>query len=254
MKHSRILALSITAAVLVYALLCFVTVFSVSDVTTEYSIYQESEVSKAEEILSSYRGKNLVFINTEEIERRILEETSLKVLEIKKVYPFTLKASFFARQERFAVQREDGSYYILDDEYTVLHTRDTLVNPSDNLSDILIRFTVSDTVTLREKSTLSISDQALYDGLKTVVSAFSSPRDVIESLDIFQMPEEGNYRLNLRMRSGVTVEVYKFTSRTAEKISRGIAKYNALTDGDKLSGTINCYEKDSGEVVAVYTR
>lgn len=253
MKHQKLFIVSVILVFILYVVLSFITVFSVSDVKLTFSVYSDEDVSAACEILDSYKGKNLLFIDTGEVASRITEETSLKVEYVRKSYPYTLEAKIFAREERFVIE-SDGEYYVLDDEYTVLKTRSTPLNPSDGLSDVLLIFETEVQPVLNVKSELGYADEALYAALKTTVACFLSPRDLLESVTLTETEEAGNFRITVKMRTGTEMVIFKATARTEEKVNAGIAKYSALTDGDLLCGRVLCYEEDSGKITATYTR
>ncbi len=251
MKHFKLFIILSVLAVLVYTALCFNAVFALSDIQTEYSVYSNNDVEKAEEILSSYKRKNLLFLDTDEIAEKIVKETALKVDFIKKDFPGTLKVRLFARQERFALRSEDG-YYILDDEYTVIDFRESAASFSDALSNVVLTFDVKDEVFAESKKPLAISNSALLDSLKTAVSCFESPRDAIEKINVFETEEKGNYRMEIFLRSGVKIEIYKAVENVLDKTKAGLNKYAEIEQADKLDGVISCYQTVSGAIIASY--
>lgn len=254
MKYRKLLIASGTLTVILFIALAFFTVFRVYDVSVKYSVYSDEDYSTAEEVVSSYKGKNLVFLDAQEIADEIVEKTNLKVLSVKKVYPFTIEVELFSSEERFAIANENGGYYVLDVDYVVLKTRDTLVNPADGLSDVLLEFKTELKPSITLKSSLIYENEELFESLKTVASCFDSPRDRVYSISVIETAEKGNYRIEVIMRSGVVMQIRKATALTREKTLAGISKYESLKDNDLLSGTIECYEMDNGEVVSVYTK
>lgn len=255
MKYSKLFLISAILTTCLYVTLVLTTVFRVTDVNVKYSVYDDEDYTVATGILSSYKGKNLAFIDTDEIALKITENTSLKVRTIKKQYPFTLTADLYSSEERFAVKLKGiEGFYVLDVDYVAIKTRSTAVNPSDNLSDLLLIFDtkLQPEITLKEE--LRYDNELLLNSLKTAIRLFESPRDRLYSVTVTEMPEKDNYRLEFLTRSGVTIRIFKATEKTYEKVSAGIAKYQTLTDNDLLSGVIECLEKSDGQVVATYTK
>ncbi len=249
MKHRKLFLISVTALALLFVVLCFFAVFSVNDINVQYSVYSDSDKALCDEILDGYRGKNLLFLDVDDLKQEILDKTSLKVESITKQYPFTLNVKLFARQERFAIQTAQGDYYILDDEYTVIDKRQSPINGADNLSDIILEFITPDTLTLNLKAPLELSNDSLLQSLKLSLSCFDSPRDLIERVTVYKVDNEAdNYRLIFTFRSGVKMEVRKALDLPKEKTQAGLQKYLSLTDVDLFKGTIICYTLDSGEV------
>ncbi len=254
MKHKKLLLISAILTAVLYVVLVTVTLFRVSDVNVNYSVYSFEDYAVCEDILASYKGKSLVMLDAEEIALKITQNTNLKVRSIKKDYPFTLTLDLYSGEERFAVADGDSGYYVLDSDYVVLKKRDTFINPADGLSDLLLIFDTEAEPVVTLKKPLFYENQTVFDSLKTVVSAFDSPRDSLYSVRVIETEEKGNYRMELSMRSGVKILVFKATEKTKEKVLCGISKYRSLSDSDLITGKIECLERSTGEVTAVYTR
>lgn len=253
MKYKKLLLISGIATVILFSVLVSVTVFRTYDVVVNYSVYTSDETEDVENILSNYKGKNLLFLDANKIAEEITENTNFKVRGVTKKYPYTLVVDLYSEEERFAL-KEGDSYYVLDVDYVVLKTRDTAINPADGLSDVLLVFNTTETPTVTLKRPLEYANESLFSALKTAISCFESPRDSLYSVTVIETPEKGNYRIELLLRSGVKMQIQKADFKTYEKVSAGISKYRELTDNDLLSGVITCLERDDGQVVATYTK
>ena len=253
MNYKKTVLISGIIALCFYLALVFVTVTRVSDINVNYSAHSFEDYELCMEVLSDFKGKNLLFLNTEDVEERVVASTGFKVKSVKKRYPFTLEVNLYSDEERFAVIYND-EIYVLDNEYVVLKTRETLINPADNLSDVLIEFKTALKPTVELKKPLGYPDEVVFNALKTALSCFSSPRDYLSSVAVIETPEKGNYRIEINMRSGLKILVYKATEKTSEKVLAAISKYKELTDGDLICGVIESLMLDSGKITAVYTR
>lgn len=251
MKHKRALIFLLTTVIIAFAVLIFVGLFSVKDIDVNYSIYGDNEYDLVE-VLSKFKGKNLIFLDEEEVQKELEAKTVLKIDEIKKVYPSTIKVSVSSRQERFAIEGENGEYFIVDDEYAVVAIRNDIANNTDTLENVLVRFDVSDNLQFSLRSSLDFSNAILFS-FKTVADSFKSPRDEIEQIYVYETEERGNIRITVFMRSGVKIVLYKATERTQEKIVTAKNKLAGLADTDKLFGEIICLEREGGEIYATYT-
>lgn len=241
----------LTTVSIAFAVLVFVALFSVKDIDVCYSIYGENEYDCVK-ILSKYKGKNLLFLDEEEVRKELEAQTVLKINEVKKVYPSTIKVSVSSRQERFAIEGKKGEFFIVDDEYAVVAVRGDTTNNTDTLNNVLVRFDVSETLNFSVRSYLDFSSSVL-SSFKTVADAFDSPRDEIEEIFVYETEEKGNIRISVSMRSGVKIVLYKATERTQEKIVTAKNKLDGLDDTDKLFGEIICLERVDGEIYATYT-
>lgn len=253
MNYKKTVLISGIIATVLYLTLVFVTVFRVNDVNLNVSAYSFEDYGVCTEVLAKYKGKNLLFLNTDQVKDEIVRQTGFKVESVIKNYPYTLTVNLYSNEERFAIEYND-SIYVLDEEYVVMKTRDSLINPADNLSDVLLKFETTVQPVIEKKKPLVYSDDEVFTALKNAVAVFDSPRDVLSSVTVIETAEKGNYRIEMQMRSGVKLLVYKATEKTSEKVTEGILKYSELSDGDLIGGVIECLMLDSGKVTAVYTR
>ena len=252
MKHARLVIILSVLTTVAFAAMIFHVLFTVRDVNAYYSVYTDEEVEKAEKVLASYKGRNLLFVSEKDVEKRITEETSLKVKSVQKIYPNAIKVELTGRQERFAIPAGDGQYYILDEEYSVVAKRKDVKNP-DGLDNILLSFDTIDKVEVAEKSNLNVTDGGIVEATANVISSFASPRDALLSVVVTERKEEkGNVTVHVTLRDGVVIEVWKALDKVKEKIQAGIAKYNTLSDGEKTGNRILCYE-EKGKITAIYT-
>ena len=112
--------------------------FSVKDLVVEYSVYGRWSSEDVDGILSAYEGKSLVFVDAEEIKKEISSKTPFIVERVEKEYPSSIRVVLSSRQERYAVERADGGYYILDEIFTVCDEREEIKNSADMLDNILL--------------------------------------------------------------------------------------------------------------------
>lgn len=251
MKHKGLVIILSALVVIAFAILVFVALFSVKDIVVSYSVYGE-RVTGVEDVLSEYKGKNLLFVNQDEIEKKLKDNFALKIDWVKKVYPSTIEVGVSSRQERYAISTGQGDYYIVDEEYAVVARRSDTSNFADRLNNVVVTFDVDENPSFAVNSSLD-AENKYVKAFETVVEGFSSPRDVIESVLIYETAEKGNVRITVKMRVGVSIVVYKALDKTSAKIAAAKSKYESLSDEDKLIGEIQCLESDSGAISAVYT-
>ncbi|MBO4572552.1 MAG: hypothetical protein J5762_02120 [Clostridia bacterium] len=251
MKHKRLLIILSAAVATAFAVLVFVALFSVKDVVVHYSVYGE-RVTAAEEVLSQFKGKNLLFVDENEVADLISEKLALKVDGVKKVYPAGIEVSVSRCRERYAFYR-DGAYYIADEQFAVVDKRDDSSNSGDGLGNIIVETDINEELSLEVLTRLDYVNDPYIRALKQTVEPFSDPRDVISRILIYETAEKGNVRITLSLRTGVEIVVYKAFERTGEKVSAAIEKLSTLSDGDKLVGKIECLEREDKTVYAVYT-
>lgn len=251
MKHPKLLIILSCSIVALFLVLFFTSLFSVRDLECEYSVFGKAEFSEVEEVLKEYSGKSLLFIDEKEIENKINESTSFNVEKVEKVFPSSIKVVLSAMQERYAVSAGDGTYYILDETFTVVDKRDSVKNTADALDNIVLEFLGVVPPEMSIKTRINSTENVEFFIIDEIAKGLVSPRDFILEIT-FDDKGYGNYYLTAKMREGVTVEIRKANENAAEKVKVAFDKYFALEDKDKLSGKIICYELDGGGVVADY--
>lgn len=251
MKHPKLLIILSSSIFAVFAVLFLTSLFSVRDLKCEYSIYGKADFSAVESILSEYEGKSLLFIDEKEIENKINETTPYNVETVEKVFPSTVKVVLSAMQERYAVSAGDGTYYILDELFTVVDKRESIKNSADALDNILLSFIGTEPPALVLKTRIDVSDNVIFNIIDQIARSLESPRDHVLSVT-FDDKGYGDYYLTVAMREGVALEIRKANLSTDGKIKATFDKYFALSDAEKLSGKVICTELDGGEIVADY--
>ena len=251
MKHKRLLIILTAAVVAALAALVFVALFSVKDVVVKYAVYGD-RVTDAEEVLSSFKGKNIFFLDEKEVEKTLVDNLALKVDGVKKVYPAGIEVSVSRLRERYAFVTGDG-YYVADEEFAVIDKRSENVNSYDGLGNIAVTVEINEPLSLAVLKRLDYKSNPYLAALKAAVECFSTPRDDISDILVYETAEAGNVRITLSMRTGVKIVVYKALERTAEKVAAAKEKLSTLSDRDKLTGKIECLEREDSTVIAVYT-
>lgn len=251
MKYKRTLIFLFTTVVIAFAVFVFVALFSVKDIDISYSVYGGNEYD-CMSVLEKYKGRNLLFLDENEVKRTLEAKTALKIDEVKKIYPSTVRVCVSTRQERFALSDGQGGYYILDDEYSVVAKRDNVSNHTDKLDNVIVKFSVPIDLDLSVRKKPDFTNP-LFACFKTAADSFLSPRDEIREIYIYETEEKGNFRVSVSLRIGVRIVLYKAGERTQEKMDKAIEKLASLGDTDKLSGEIICLERENGEIFAAYT-
>ena len=252
MKHARLLIILTIALVTGFAVFFVVSLFTVKDVVSEYSVYGAAKFDEVESILSEYEGKSLVFVDCDEIKKRINENTVYNVESVTKEYPSTIRVELSSRQERYAVADPDGGYFILDEVFAVSDLRADYKNTADELDNILLDFIGVDRPELVVKTRADREHNVALSLVGSIVGKIEGPRDHIVSV-VVEDKGYGDYYLTVNFREGVTAEIRKADEQTDSKAEKTFEKYFSLSDKDKLSGKIICFAlSGDGEVVAQY--
>ena len=119
MKAKKVVVISIAIAFLLIAILSCFALFSVSKVEIAFATGKNTDAHKIQEELDEYKGKNLLFLDVEDVEKTLKQNPYLEVVSVEKDYPNVIKVSIKERREVYYL-KHDGMAYILDGEGYVL--------------------------------------------------------------------------------------------------------------------------------------
>lgn len=124
MKNKRILYIFLAFFVIVAIALLSSALFSVNNaVLSPYGDCPDIDEANAEAQLKTIYGKNIFFINeTETIENIEKSNPYIKVINIERVFPSTVKLHYHQRKEVFCLEVYSG-YAVIDGEGKVLDIR-----------------------------------------------------------------------------------------------------------------------------------
>lgn len=244
---------------LVFFVVCAIglkELFSVRDITIEYSVFDQESVEDVTEILEKYRGKNLFFVDVKKIEEEIFADRYLKVTAVRKVYPCEISVSLSERNARFFYE-EKGAYgsdfYLFDNDFFVIGKTKNKPCTSfgiigvgfiDKLNNVEPTFSLKKTVELPYGFNLMLSDCVLE------LEDFSSN---IASVNFVGMPEPGNYRLVLKTVEGVAIEIRNAERDLSKKIKKGVSYYKSLSESERIENVIIVYS-ESNVIRCDYTK
>ena len=251
MRH-KFWVIILTCVVAFVALtICFKELFSVKDITVTYTVKDEECVEEVVSLLDKYRGKFMLFLNTEKIKEDITEDRYLKVSGVKKVYPNEIVVSLVERTELFYYEAADGFYYF-DEEFFV--TKKTTDKPDAKLHLTGISFTDKagkENVTYSLKSHFTLPREYNEKVLKCISYAGDNYTNLANIRVVF-MPEKNNVRLYLTMTEGVEIVIERADERFDEKIKAGFDFYLGLEENRKIKGQV-IVNVANGKIKVVHT-
>ena len=86
----------------------------------------------------------------------------------------------------------------------------------------------------------------IYDCIENVSSN-------VKKISFVTTQEEGNYRVRLLMREGVTIEVRKAGDSLTDKLNQAITFYIELEEARKIEGVVIVQRNDNGKITTVHT-
>lgn len=256
MRTKTVLTILLTALIFLSAAVLGVsTVYRVSEVSVLSSVISQEAKTEAAELKNrlqtAYEKKSVFECNDEQAKAIVAEFAYFRYVSFQIDYPNRLVISVSEDEEMYAVKREDGGYYILGKEGTVLGIRDTSANRSDGAENIRITG-----VTATGEKGASISGDGALPALFELGEAISvripEIRRNVVSIEVLRpAATETEMQFVLTMREGVILYVHNPLSMTKEKTEKAMDEYFALASAQRLSGAIWIAEND-GNVIAKY--
>lgn len=237
---------------MVFVAVCFLSLkelFSVRDITVEYSVFNEQNVEDVTEILEKYKGQSLLFVDVKRIEEEITADRYLKVMQVKKIYPCEISVSLSERRPSYFYEdknSESAGYYLFDEEFFVIgkvtekpstSSGVTGVSFTDNFKGLTPGFVLKKQIEF---------GYGFNDMLLKCKSALGDSRANIVSINFVGMPEEKNYRLVLKTIEGVSIEIRNADRDLFEKIIKGVNFYKSLSESERIENTILVYNESDG--------
>ncbi|MBR5438923.1 MAG: FtsQ-type POTRA domain-containing protein [Clostridia bacterium] len=258
MKYKRVLILVTILFFVTVSIFASAMLFTVNEIEIKADVIAssgEGVQSKAETVLSSYKGKNYIFTDTNKIANEVQKSSPyVKVVSVNKVFPNKIVVEIKERKEALCLVY-DSKYYVLDEELVILKISNSNENNVDGLKNVELNLNVADygQAELAVGAKLNVYDQTAFSYLKNSVTKFVENRQNLESVTL-EVKRDGNVynRLTLAMREGVKFRIQKANEETLEKLDKAFEFYSNLTmpNGNKGEGDYFVFKlESSGDVV-----
>lgn len=267
MKNRRVLYIFITLVVIVGVVLVSSVLFSIKE--TQVSVRGENRILRVSDIsdkLNNYNGKNIFFIDKQQIIDEIAEiDPYAAVINVERVFPSKVIVHIYERTEAYSVALEGGKYAAVDKTGKVLNIRDDNYasvylqggNTGQMLQNVLLK-TLQPVQDIKVNAYITGEDAAIAYSLFSFYSASNIDehmfRALFKSVEVFSDYNSGQnrtfYRLVLTTRAGAIIEIGDSGSRLAEKAAHGYNYLNKLSDIQRKTAEIYVYEDADGSIYA----
>ena len=236
----------------VIVLISMVFAFSVNKIDTEFSFVGEEE-NKAEILndkLSAFFGKNLVFLDTDDIVSAINEDPHYECVSAVKSFPDSVKVVVKERRDVYLINFGDEQF-IADEngfvfkKYSGEKTRDLITLTFEN-------FDIKQPVV----GSYISSD---FDG--SVKNAFEIAKSVDLTDKTSEMRVVKNYKgemtsfvVEFSTYTNVVIKIKESDDDGVEKAKAAFKAYDAAEDYKKSFYSIESYKEGNGEICIVWTR
>lgn len=256
--RKKIVIITVFAVLLLLAVLAAAlnAVFTVSVINANFRSDSEMGRKDAEQLQKTldreFLGKSSLFLDLAQIEERVSEYPAFRIDALEKRYPQEIYLEISERKEQYAVKMGE-TFAILDEDLGFLYYRSENSNRHGG-ENILVEgfaFTQAGDVLSGEYY------EQFAASAKLIKEAFGEARANVVSFTLRHRGAETSKELDcflLEMKEGVEIMIDDPSVRIAEKMSAALLKYSALDETQKLFGTIDVVELDSGEISAEFTR
>ena len=258
MRRKCLIVILTVALFLGAAVLGVSATFRVDAVTLNSSEVSDEAKAEAKELLTRleevYLDENILFAEKSDANGVMSEFPYFRITSFKRSYPNRLIISIAEGGEVFAVENanENGEYYILNGEGTILGVRSDPNNRLDGKRNVLLKGYLG----TGDKGEKLAGDVAVAPTV-AISSAISKKLDGIRgnvrSVEVIARTNtEDGVVLLFEMQEGVRLCVYAAEISTGKKAEKAIDAYLALSVSDRMSGYLMVYENTLGEVVSAY--
>lgn len=242
MSNGRKITVIIAIAFFIALIASLYTLFSVRKVSARYEIYGSSEeTAEIQRTLNGFKGKNILFFNTDEVKEQLKGFSYYEVVSVDKEYPNVINVSLKKRAETFSVTI-GGRTYVLDEQGIVLNDSGETF-PESRVTGVTTSGITAEEA-IKGEPILTSDDALFYSALAMAKKAAFS--DFVDSVEISSDVEIKDVVLNTR--TGVKITVYKADVYGVAKIEKALEAFENASDYTKTYSEIAVYITDAGEI------
>lgn len=244
MRAKKLLVIFLAAFCMLAVLLSCVFIFSVESINITYAVGEQTDVSDFNSALDKYKGKNLLFVDLDEIKEDLQDYPYFEIEEISKSYPNEINVLVRERLEVYWFENE-GEFYTLDQTGFILK-KEQVIPTSENQ----IQLTFDEHVTftnLKVGSVVKTTDDTL---VQAVFSMAQSVRltDCINKISVYSKPEKD---VSFYTYTGVVITIRNVEYLGTDKAIEAFDFYDNLDDYSKaFNEIIGFYNEHLGKVDA----
>jgi len=116
-KKLAVILISVVFAIVVLA--SSIAMFSVKKINVSYAVGDETETYAVQEKLEEYKGKNLMFLKVDEVQKCLDDFYYLEVVSVEKDFPNAINVTIKERREVYDIVSDGTIYVTTDDGFVV---------------------------------------------------------------------------------------------------------------------------------------
>lgn len=273
MKHKRVFYALTVVMYVVVVLLSFAFLFSIKEVKCNYyAVTNSAKYEQVEKHLNNYKGKNLLFVNTDKIVSELENDTYIVVKSIKKDFPNKILVEVEEREETFIIESDTHRFY-LDKNYFVLKKVD---KQTDTLNNNLIKLDLSlynnfDIEEMQVGETFTFLNGWIKNCVGEMITIFSDWKNILDSIIVEGTNKILGYTIYFQTKQGLKIEIldpnikfdlenntFNYEESTSdlvgiEEVQEVYKVYSTISDYEKTKGKLLVYRLPDNKITVVYT-
>lgn len=253
----RVKVITILLTVLVFlsvATLGVSAVYRVNEVTVSVATVSDEANAEAESLRlrlsNAYAKQSIFFVTQEEADSIVEEFPYFRITGFERAYPNRLIVKIAEDEEVYAVPcGENGKYYILGADGTILGIREDYWNRSDGAQTAKNVLITGLSVSGEKGGTLA-GDEILNPLLLFCQKAFEVLGGIRRNIATIEVQKLGSssetVTLKLTTFEGVNIYVRNPSVMPVEKAEKAFNAYMALTDAQRLTGRLAIWDTVDG--------
>lgn len=246
MNSRRITVILIAIAFGLITLFSCVGLLSVKKVEVVYAVSDETESEEIQNVLDGYLGRNLMFLDTDEVVQSLKGYPYMEVLSVDKRFPNVLSVELKERREVYYIEYGE-KVYITTAEGFVLNSFDKNVFSGNVARDkIMLTLTGVSIEKIKTGSVIKTDNDefvtAVFDMAKSV-----NLTDCIKSISVTKNEGDFDYDVVFDTYTGVKMCIENVPADGKEKTLNAFKIYDEfLSDFQKTFGEIQSYRTYEG--------
>ena len=255
MRNKGLLTILIATVFSLVVVFSLITMLSVKHVNVDFSIYGlgEEYTDDIYSDLDKYKGKNIVFVDLDDVRADLSKYTYFEVVSIKKSLPNVIKVELKERFAKYVVVYNDTKYLVASDGFVV-----EMYPLSAELSGYMqidASLVAGNEFILKQPVVGDYLSANFDDVLSKIIAVAEefSLSDFVTGAEVFSYKmHDGSYgdmsRLVLYTKTGVEIHLTDFLVKTNDKVSMAITSYNNEGDYIKSNRFIEVSELQNGVI------
>lgn len=245
MNTKRLAVILIAVAFTLVLLFSCVALFSVKEIEVDFAVSEETDTKSVQETLDKYLGKNLMFVDTEEVKSTLKDYQYMEVLSVEKKFPNVIKVKIEERRETYYLEHGENVYVTTADGFVLNVIEKSAYQGNVEWDKITLRVVdvdLSDETKSEQDADLTgkkIGETVSIVGDEFLGQVFEMAKsvkltDCIEEIKVERVVNGaiiGAKDVVINTRTGVKIRIMDADNLGMEKMRRAFVEYdNASTD------------------------